>query len=60
MCNPLYSPDGANIAYTGIVPRGVGASDGRVDIYISNDRGFSTTNITSDLRGQIELLGWVR
>lgn len=60
MCNPFYSPDGAFIAYTGIVPRSVGASDGRVDIYISNDRGFSTTNITSDLRGQIELLGWVR
>jgi Tol biopolymer transport system component len=60
MCNPRYSPDGANIAYTGIVPRSVGASDGRVDIYISDNRGFSTTNITSDLRGQIELLGWVR
>ncbi len=60
MCNPVYSPDGAFIAYTGIVPRSVGAVDGRVDIYVSNDRGFSTTNITSDLRGQIELLGWVR
>jgi Tol biopolymer transport system component len=60
MCNPLYSPDGANIAYTGIVPRSVGASDGRVDIYVSDNRGFSTTNITSDLRGQIELLDWVR
>jgi Tol biopolymer transport system component len=59
MCRPYWSPDGRFIAYTGIVPSAVGAADGRVDILISDNNGFGSTNITSDLRGQIRLLGWV-
>jgi dipeptidyl aminopeptidase/acylaminoacyl peptidase len=59
MCAPQWSPDGAFVAYTGIVPRATGAVDGRVDIYISDERGFGSTNLTGSLRGQIRLLGWV-
>ncbi|MBC8098741.1 MAG: PD40 domain-containing protein [Armatimonadetes bacterium] len=59
MCNPLWSPDGAAIVYSGVVPRATGASDGRLDLYISDSNGFGATNLTGDLRGQIRLLGWV-
>ena len=55
MCDPVYSPDGTLLAFTGVNPR----IDGRVDIYIANGNGFSATNLTGDLRGQIHLLGWV-
>jgi hypothetical protein len=33
--------------------------DGRVDVYIANQNGFGAVNITSSLRGSIQLLGWV-
>ncbi|MBC8171065.1 MAG: PD40 domain-containing protein, partial [Anaerolineae bacterium] len=59
MCAPVWSPDGAFVVYTGIVPRATGAADGRVDIYISDQSGFGSTNLTGSLRGQIRLLGWV-
>lgn len=59
MCNPRWSSDGAYVAYTGVVGQAVGANDGRVDLYISDSSGFGTTNLTGDLRGQIQLLGWV-
>lgn len=55
MCNPLYSPDGNQIAYTGITT----SVDGRVDVYIANNNGFGASRLTGDLRGQIILLGWV-
>ncbi|HEX2622163.1 MAG TPA: hypothetical protein VHL11_18525 [Phototrophicaceae bacterium] len=59
MCQPLWSPAGDFIAYTGVVARTAGASDGRVDIYISDQNGFGSTNLTADLKGQIRMLGWV-
>lgn len=55
MCNPVYSPDGSWIAFTGVSPR----VDGRVDVYAANSSGFSALNLTGVLRGQMTLLGWV-
>ncbi len=55
MCDPMFSPDGSQIAFTG-VSTGV---DGRVDVYVTNNSGFGSTRLTGDLRGQIILLGWV-
>ena len=54
MCDPVYSRDG-QLAFTGINPR----IDGRIDVYAANRNGFGLRNLTGDLRGQIELLGWV-
>ncbi|MBZ0295162.1 MAG: hypothetical protein K8L99_21535 [Anaerolineae bacterium] len=55
MCNPAFSPDGSQIAFTGVTT-GV---DGRVDVYVTNNSGFGSVRLTGDLRGQITLLGWV-
>jgi Tol biopolymer transport system component len=55
MCDPIFSKDGQMIAFTGVNPR----IDGRVDVYIANNNGFGAVNLTSDLRGQIKLLGWI-
>lgn len=55
MCSPLYAPDGASIAYTGV---SLNAFDGRADIYVANLNGFGTVNLTGDLRGTMTLLGW--
>lgn len=55
MCNPQYSPDGQYIAFTGVNP----SVDGRNDIYIASYNGFGATSLTRDLRGQVELIGWV-
>ena len=55
MCNPRYSPDGQYIAFTGVNP----SVDGRNDIYIAGYNGFGATSLTRDLRGQVELIGWV-
>jgi Tol biopolymer transport system component len=55
MCNPLYSPDGTQIAFTGVTT----SVDGRVDVYVTNSNGFGAVRLTADLRGQITLLGWV-
>ncbi|MEP7291533.1 MAG: hypothetical protein ABI835_07100 [Chloroflexota bacterium] len=55
MCEPAYSPDGRWLAFTGITPR----VDGRVDLWVSNQNGFSIANLTGSLRGEIEKLGWV-
>ena len=55
MCDPLFSPDGQYIAFTGVNP----AVDGRNDIYIANFNGFGATSLTRDLRGQVTLIGWV-
>ncbi len=54
-CDPLFSPDGQWIAYSGISPR----IDGRLDLYVANANGFSAVNLTASLRGQIRILGWV-
>lgn len=55
MCNPVYSPNGTWLAFTGVSP----SVDGRVDVYAANSSGFSAVNLTGVLRGQIKLLGWV-
>ena len=55
MCDPKWSPDGQQLAFTGVNPR----IDGRVDVYVANNNGFGSSNITGDLRGQIKLLGWL-
>ncbi len=55
MCNPVYSPDGAWIAFTGVNPR----VDGRVDVLVANPNGTGTLNMTGALKGTINLIGWV-
>ena len=55
MCDPKFSPDGQYIAFTGVNP----SVDGRNDIYIASYNGFGATSLTRDLRGQVELIGWV-
>lgn len=55
MCNPRFSPDGQYIAFTGVNP----SVDGRNDIYIASYNGFGATSLTRNLRGQVELIGWV-
>lgn len=54
MCDPAFASDG-RLAFTGVSSR----VDGRVDVYVANRNGFGARNLTSDLRGQIHLLGWV-
>lgn len=55
MCDPHYSFNGEFLAFTGVNPR----VDGRNDIYVASANGFGATSLTSDLRGQVELIGWV-
>ncbi len=55
MCEPRFSHDGQYIAFTGVNP----SVDGRKDIYVANANGYGASSITSDLRGQVELIGWV-
>jgi TolB protein len=57
VCNPMFSPDGQYIAFEGINPQTTG--DGRTDIYVTNPNGVGNTNITGDLGGSVELIGWV-
>jgi hypothetical protein len=35
------------------------ANDGQFDIYIANLNGLGASNVTSTMRGQVRLLGWV-
>lgn len=55
MCDPAFSADGDFIAFTGVNPR----VDGRIDVYFSNSNGFGANNLTVDLRGQVDFIGWV-
>jgi Tol biopolymer transport system component len=57
-CDPRYSPDGQWLAYAGFQTR-AGAADGRLDLYVANPNGYNSRNLTSRLRGEIRLLGWV-
>lgn len=57
-CDPSYSPDGLWLAYAGIQTR-TGAADGRLDLYIANPNGYQQRNVTSQLKGEVTLLGWV-
>ena len=55
MCDPVFSPDSQRIAFSGVNPR----VDGRNDVFVANFNGFGAINLTANLRGQVELLGWV-
>ena len=55
MCEPTFSPDGRYIGFTGVNSR----VDGRVDVYAANSNGFGASNLTSALRGNIHMIGWV-
>ncbi len=57
-CDPRYSPDGLWLAYAGFQTR-AGAADGRLDLFIASPSGYNSRNLTSRLRGEIRLLGWV-
>lgn len=57
-CSPSYSPDGQWLAFAGIQQR-VGYDDGRLDLYVAQPNGYGATNLTSRLRGEIRVLGWV-
>jgi TolB protein len=57
-CDPSYSPDGLWLAYAGIQTR-TGVADGRLDLYIANANGYNSRNLTSRLKGEVRLLGWV-
>jgi Tol biopolymer transport system component len=56
-CDPTYAPQGRYLAFTAIRPSTV--TDGRLDIYLANVNGLGASNITANLQGQMELLGWV-
>jgi Tol biopolymer transport system component len=55
ICNPIFAPDGQNIAFTGITSE----VDGRLDVYSATANGFGAENLTGDLRGTINLIGWI-
>jgi len=57
-CDPSYSPDGRWLAYSGIQTR-ADAADGRLDLYIADANGYGARNLTSRLKGEVRLLGWV-
>lgn len=59
MCEPMWSPDSSFLAFAGVSARAAGSADGRVDVFVSGPNGFGASNLTSNLRGTIQLLGWV-
>lgn len=54
ICNPIFSPDGRNLVFTGITSD----VDGRLDIYSATENGFGQFNLTANLRGINTLIGW--
>jgi TolB protein len=57
-CDPSYSPDGRWLAFAGIQTR-AGAADARLDLFIAEATGYSARNLTSQLKGEVRLVGWV-
>lgn len=57
-CDPVYSPDGAYLAFQG-VQQATNTTDGRVDIYLANPNGLGVRNLTANLTGRVQMLGWV-
>jgi Tol biopolymer transport system component len=58
VCDPSYSPDGRWLAFAGIQTR-PGVDDGRLDLFIAQPNGYGARNLTSGLRGEVRLVGWV-
>lgn len=58
VCDPIWSPDGRFVAFTGVVGAS-GGSDGRLDAFVSNPSGTGQRNLTFRLGGQTRLLGWI-
>ena len=56
MCDPIFSPDGARIAFSGVDSS---RADGRNHIYVVGANGYGRVNLTGSLYGAVELLGWV-
>jgi Tol biopolymer transport system component len=56
-CDPTYAPEGRYLAFTAIRPSNT--TDGRLDIYLANVNGLGASNITGNIQGQMQLLGWV-
>ncbi|MFZ4813316.1 MAG: TolB family protein [Phototrophicaceae bacterium] len=56
MCAPRYSSDGVWLAFRGV---SLNNFDGRSDVYVANNNGFGALNLTGDLRGTMNFLGWV-
>lgn len=55
ICNPIYSPTGENMAFVGITSE----VDGRLDVYSASQNGFGAQNLTGDLLGTMNLIGWI-
>ena len=55
VCDPIWSPDGKYIAFTGVQS----GSDGALDVYIAAPSGGGVRNVTARLGGEIRPLGWV-
>ncbi len=58
VCAPRFAPDDSAIVFTGISQERR-AIDGRRDIYVSDRDGIGGRNLTINLRGQMNLIGWV-
>ena len=56
MCDPIFSPDGSRIAFSGVDASG---SDGRNHVYVVRANGYGRVNLSASLYGTVELLGWV-
>lgn len=55
MCDPVFAPDGSGLAFTGVIT----TLDGRLDVYSASANGFGVFNMTGDLDGSMNLIGWV-
>lgn len=58
VCDPVWSPDGAYIAFNGVI-QSSGRNDGSSAIYLANANGGVIRPLTTRLGGQLRLLGWV-
>ena len=56
MCDPIFSPDGQRIAFSGV---DASRSDGRNHVYVVGANGFGRLNLSASLYGTVDLLGWV-
>lgn len=60
LCNPVFAPNGRYIAFMGVSSvRDRANPDGRLDVYVSDQNGFGQRNVSADLRGSMNLIGWL-